>query len=478
MRLLALGVVSLAAGYGLLRSYVHSDAFRKFLSVESGRALGAIVEFAPFDWNGLAVDTASFEAKGEGTITNFRASGVHSEIGLGAMTQGVWKVCNSSVNRVDVFLTLDGREWSEEKSIAKTSRTANERKSLLPSCLPNKLELRDLKVDELAINAQLKDGLAMASGITLKIEQADSRGTYEAKIKGGIVRLPNSKLSELHLSQARLKYQASRVSLVYAHAAIPGGGNIQAAGEWDTGSSGFSLEGDASDFKCDDVFSEDWAKRLTGDVASNFIVDNRANKLSASGKMTITNGSLTALPVLDALAAYADTARFRTLSLSEAHTEWRWTKDEIVLNQLVLTSDGLMRLEGRLVIRGQELDGIFRLGLVPNAIAAIPGAESGVFTAGDHGLMWTPLRISGTLANPEEDLTARLIAAAGLRLLDQIPETGEQVIKFTRSALTDPPIKTIDKGIKIIGEGGKAVESAAGFLNGVFGAGQTEEPNQ
>jgi hypothetical protein len=237
----------------------------------------------------------------------------------------------------------------------------------------------------------------------------------------------------------------------------------------------FSLEGNATGLKCEDILNADWAKRLTGNVTSDFNVDNRQGFPQANGKLTIQNGVLTALPMLDALAAYADTRRFRVLTLSEAHTRWQWKKDEISLTELVLASEGLVRLEGGIDIRGKRIDGVFRLGLAPGTLATIPGAETDVFVAGERGLLWTTLRITGTLNDPKEDLTDRLIAAAGLRMFDQIPETGEKVIKFTHSLLGDPSSKTIEKGLKIIEKNKDTVREVRGILGSLLGEDEPPE---
>jgi hypothetical protein len=91
-------------------------------------------------------------------------------------------------------------------------------------------------------------------------------------------------------------------------------------------------------------------------------------------------------------------------------------------------------------------------------------------------LLWAPLHLTGTLDDPKEDLTSRLIEAAGMRMFEQIPETGEQVFKFTKSVLGESPVDAIDKGLKIIGEGERVIEEgeeiikdAKGIFRGLLG---------
>ena len=104
------------------------------------------------------------------------------------------------------------------------------------------------------------------------------------------------------------------------------------------------------------------------------------------------------------------------------------------------------------------------MGLVPGTLANIPGAETHVFKPGPHGLLWAPLRITGTIDNPKEDLTDRLIEAAGLRMFEKLPETGEQVLKFTRNALGETPSHVVEKGRVIIDQGGKVIEEGGKII--------------
>ncbi len=472
---LGLGLISLGAAYWMLRSYLHSDAFRKFLSVEAGDTAGVTGEFAPFHWEGLAVDTDAFAATGAGLVSGLRAEGLHTEVGLGGVRRGVWEIRGSSVRRLEI--SVDATKQADANADPGLSLKAG-KKAKRPAWFPSEAELQGIDVRELVVKAILNEGLAIASGMKFHAEQAGAKGAYRALIEGGTVRLPLANAPELRLDRIRLRYQDGRVYLTDARLAAWANGRIDGRGEWDMNSRQYSIEGDATGMKCENVLSADWAKRLTGDVSSDFTLNNSPGFPRASGKLTVQNGVLTALPMLDALAAYADTRRFRVLALNEAHTDWRWKKGEISLANLVLAAEGLVRLEGGITIRGQAIDGLFRLGLAPGTLATIPGAETDVFAPGERGLLWTTLRITGTLDDPKEDLTDRLIAAAGLRMFDLIPETGEKAIKFTRSVLGDSPSKTVEKGVEIIEQGSKAVRDVGGILDGILGGGTREEPKK
>ncbi|MEX1116390.1 MAG: hypothetical protein WEB53_14155 [Akkermansiaceae bacterium] len=473
---LVLGILGLGIGYAVLRHYLHSDSFRKFLSAEVGEAAGVTGEFAPFRWEGLAVDTDSFEAKGGGPVTRLRADGLHTEVGFGGITRGVWEIRQSNLRRLEVSVDATKKADFENPPVTRKSSTPKPDKS---RWLPSEAELQGLEVQEVVVKAILDQGLAVASGMRVRVEPAGAKNAYRGTVEGGTISLPLKIVPEIRLDRLRLRYQDGQVFLTDSTILAWENGRIEATGEWDMKSRQYTLEGGASGLECNDIFSDDWAKRFTGDVSSSFILDNTPGFPKARGSLKIQGGVLTALPMLDALAAYADTRRFRVLNLNDAHTDWRWQAGELALTNLVLSSEGLVRLEGGITIRGRALDGIFRLGLAPGTLASIPGAETDVFIAGERGLLWAPVRITGTLDDPKEDLTDRLIAAAGLRMFDQIPETGEKVVKFTRSVIGEDSNKIIDKGVKIIEENSGLIRDVGGVLDGILGGrARKDEPTE
>ena len=470
--LILAGVLGAGVLYAMVRGYLHSDTFRRFLSEKVSAAAGVEGEFTPFRWDGLAVDTTAFEATGSGIVRGLKVEGLHTEVGVGAVGRGVWEIQGSQVQRLE--LRLDGRTSAQlvpPRAEKRVSRPAVRQKGWLPT----EVELLGLDVREVGIGVLLDQGTAGVEGMKMRVERGGGKGAYRVELADGTIRLPFGLLPEFRLERAKLRWQDGQVFLNSAAAAAWKEGRFAASGEWDRASGRYSLEGDASDVKCGEVFNEDWSKRLTGHLASDFTLGNLEGAPVARGRLTIRDGSLTALPVLDALAAYADTRRFRVLALSEAQTDWRWKQGEILLTNLVIASEGLVRLEGNIIIRGRGLDGVFRLGLAPGTLASIPGAETDVFSAGERGLLWAPLRITGSLDDPKEDLTDRLIAAAGQRMFDIIPGSGEKVIKFTRAVLGESPASAVDQGVKLLDQGSKAVTEVSGILGGILGSGSPPE---
>jgi hypothetical protein len=458
----------LVAGYVGVRRYLHSEGFRKLLSEQASRTIGVPGNFKPFRWDGLQVDTAGFEAEGEGPIRQLRADNLHTEISLNGVTKGIWYLNGTHVGRIDV--TIDGRSGAPKREEAASPVNEGTAEANKNGWLPSEVSLEGMVIQHLVAKVLLNDGEAALSGSQVKVEPAGAKGAYRATIEGGDVLVPWQGLPAVKLDRVRVRYQEKEVFLTEARAMIGSRGSLNADGDWSGESERYAFSGELRDLDCSELLNETWAKRLTGTAGSTFNVSGGGGTTTqASGKLAIKGGTLTALPFLDTLAAYADTRRFRVLPLSVAQTDWSWREGLIRLDKLVLASEGLVKLEGSLVIEGENLDGHFRLGLAPGSLASIPGAETAVFLPGEGGLLWAPLRITGTINDPKEDLSERLMMAAGVRMLETLPESGLQVLKFTQNVVGETPTKVIEKGVDTIDKGIRAVENAGNVVNEVSG---------
>jgi hypothetical protein len=463
-------LLSLVLGYMGLRAYLHSEGFRKFLSAEVSKAAQVVGSFSAFKWDGLAVETERFEATGEGMIASLRADQIGTEVGFGALGKGAWELKQARVSRVVVGLDFTKKNEPSPTLPAAVAETVKKKQ---PGWLPSEVELESLAINELAIRAKTIEGDVAARGMRIRLEAASGKGAYQGEITGGTIDPAKDWLPEIRVEKVSGSFRDGSAYITSANLKAWNAGRIHGFGEWNSDTGTYAFEGDLDGVKCDEVLNENWTRRLTGDVSSTFTVNNISGKMVMNGELTIRNGTLTALPMLDALAAYADTRRFRIIQLSESRTKWRYSDGGYVFTDFVMASEGLIRLEGNFSIKDGEIDGRFRLGLVPGTLTSIPGAETHVFLPGERGLLWAPIRITGRLDNPKEDLTDRLIAAAGVRMFEQIPETGEKVLKFTKTILGENPAGVIEKGIdrgqKVIDEGERVIKGAEGIIKGILG---------
>jgi hypothetical protein len=475
---IAIGLLAAAVLYAGVRRYLHSESFRQLLSEKVSSSAGVSGEFTPFRWDGLAVETDAFTAQGDGPVRSMRFDGLHTEVVLGGLRRGVWELRDSRARRLEISIDTRDTDASPVAAAAAMSQAAETpvKAKSRSGWLPREVDVQGIELNELKVDAITPAGSFIAQGIRMDVEKSGSAKSRRMVLSGGTLRMPYRHTPEIRLDGARLQSQPGAVFLTSLQASAWSAARLEASGEWDQATRALAIDGRVSGVKCEEVLNEDWSRRLTGEFSSDFVIRQESDRTTAKGHLVLEKGVLTALPVLDVLAAYADTRRFRVLVLSEAHADWTWRNDVLEFSNIVIASESLVRLEGRLSIRGEQLDGDLRLGLAPGTLATIPGAETHVFMPGERGLLWAPLRLTGTFDKPREDLSDRLIAAAGLRILETLPETGEKVLKFSRTVLTQESQKAVEKGVKIIEEGSQTVREVSGLLEGILGTGRRREP--
>lgn len=464
-----LAVLVIVAGFGLyawLKSYLHSDDFRVFMSDTVAGVMGGEAQFELFEWQGMRANTAGLSVEDGGFIQRMRADGIQANLSLAGVRRGVWEVSDVRVNKLDWVLNTTGHATQESDAAGEAGRgAANEEESAKPgfleSLLPNRAELGSVGVNSMNLDLKTSGGELSAKDVAVRVDAASASAGYDVWLSGGVVDTSWFG-SPLELISAQGKYKSGRVFLTESRSKVYKRGELTLRGEVEGGDFGFF--GVLSDVRSEELVPEDWQKRITGDLTTKFKVQSDQGGAITRGELELQKGVLTALPVLDRIAAYANTRRFRRLNLSEARLKF-WRKgSRLELTEIVFASEGLVRVVGALSVVEGRLDGRFRVGVMPGTLAHIPGAETKVFLRGENGLLWSPLRITGTLDNPKEDLSNRMIVAAGERMFELVPETGKMALKFAHETATDLPQAVLDAGRGVLGEDIKPLDGGVEII--------------
>jgi len=473
MRMLAiLAVLIILAGFGLyswMQSYLRSDDFRVFIGEAVGDVMDADAEFELFEWQGMDVRTDELRAESDGFMQDMKAEGLQARLSLAGVRRGVWEISDLRVSKLKVRLATaqsGGRlaeEDDREEKVAPTPRVAtSDDAGFLAGLLPDRAELVSVEVMSMDLDLQTSTGGLTATDMVMRVDGGGAAGRYDIHLSDGSIESSWFGPS-LDLISARGKYQRGRLFISESRSKVYERGLLLLNGEMEGREFGFY--GSLSDVRSEELVPEDWQKRITGDVEMKFKVRSGKNGPVTQGEIELKRGVLTALPVLDRIAAYANSRRFRRLNLSEARLKFRREGSRLDLTDIVLASEGLVRLVGSLSIVDGRLDGRFKVGVMPGTLAHIPGAETKVFIRGDKGLLWSSLHITGTLDAPQEDLSDRMIAAAGERMFELVPETGMMALKFAHDSATQLPAKALETGVDVIREGADTIQEG---VRGVF----------
>ena len=392
--ILVLGALLVPVSYMWLKNYLRSDGFRLLVNLKVSEALEVEAEFDTFKWDGIELSAPNFIAEGEGLIRRIEAEELKTEVRFVPLLRKRVETEELQVRRlhVEVDVTRDGPQFEESGRQVVKFETA--------------------RIDELSGVVDFGETALRWDGMKGILKPGQGRGSYEASLSRGQLLTPLSLFPRLDLKEMVLRYIDDELILKNGSWKVFSSGRMATEGEIDFGSGDYFFEGILDDVQCDEVVPENWARRITGELTSTFTVEGEIGETPLiEGDLRLSGGYLTALPVLDRIASYTAIERFRRLSLRRAELKFRQEGKRLELTDIVVVSDGLLRIEGRLTIEDGQLDGDLHLGLTPSTLASIPGAAHRVFHPGREGLHWTPVKITGTTKAPQEDLSDRLIAA-------------------------------------------------------------------
>lgn len=466
-----LALLVILAGFGLyskMQAYLRSDEFRVFVGNSVGKVMNSKAEFSVFEWEGLDVSTEAFRAESSHLMRKMEADGLQARLSLDGVRDGVWQISDLRVSHLNVDLSTvsSPKAMGAGSVVSEPEQSSSDVKGsssgFFANLLPDRAELISAQIMRMNLNLKTSSGGLIATDMAMRVDGGSSAGSYDLHLSDGMIKSPWFG-SPLDLVSARGKYQHGRLFITELRSKVYDRGLLTLDGELEGRDFGFF--GTLKDVRCEEVLPEDWQKQLIGNVETQFRIQSGKNGAVTNGKLEIKQGVLTALPVLDTIAAYANSRRFRRLNLSEATLNYKRKGKRLELTDIVLASEGLVRVEGDLTIVDRKLDGRFMVGVMPGTLTHIPGAETKVFVRGKKGLLWSTLRITGTLDNPQEDLSGRMIAAAQERMFELVPETGKMVLKFAHDSAVQLPAKAVDTGTGVIKEGAGVIQEG---VRGVF----------
>lgn len=408
--------VGLIAARFCIFTYLHSEAFRTLISRETSKPLKARGEWSALQFTGSTVYSEGFKARGTGGafFSELNAEQVRANLDLGKVWQKTWSVQEVSVARLRLVL---GGERTEAPAGASHPATGSKHKNFF---LPDKAELRHAMVQEAAIAWEGGDLTKTA------LELVPDGEAWNIKFTGGTV--TQGTYPPLELTSAQLRYQAP--TLFVTAAELTGAdetGRAFVSGEVEPDDH-VDLQAKFSAFPVAPLLSGDWRARLSGTLQGEVKIAGPlpASELPLEGSLELKGGELVALPVLDQIATFTKTAQFRRLVITQGTAKFTRNAGRLDVRELRLESQGLLRVEGGCSVINGQIDGLFQVGVVPSSLTWLPGSQERVFTVSRDGYLWTTLRLTGPVGSPREDLSARLIAAAGAVLIDHAGQTLQQ----------------------------------------------------
>jgi len=459
-----LALVVLFGSYIALRQYIHSENFRSLLESKLSQKIQNQATLAPLKWKGLSFNTNNVKSQSESY--SIHADGIKGEVSMNNIKNGFWELREIKLRKLSADINLSKPREQKTAPVIESESTTN----FITSLIPKKVNLSDLTIYDSDIRINTSDKNILLQQAQWNLSQASgNNGAYHISITNGEAFLEESPHHKLKLQQAKLRTQNDRIDLLESTWTSLKESRLQLGGEFLPKKESLSLYGSLEQFPLSESIPPSWKQKVQGDAHSEFQYSKTKNNPGTfKGSIDIQNGILTALPILDRLADYTQRLEFRKIAFDTASCDYAKTNSTLDITNIQLVRDGLLKITGDIKIDNQNLSGLLQVGITPGTLNRIPGAEKKVFTKRERGMLWTPVRISGTLKKPKEDLKKRLYLAAGQRMLELLPEKGTEAIKAAEDILANSP-KTIDQTAKkVLEEGSDIIEKGTGLIFDIF----------
>lgn len=448
----------------LIRSYLTQPEFREKAVVMLSAATGAEASISSLAWHDDTVTAAEVRLAGA-RGWDAEATGVHAALDFGAIRNGVWSIQN--VGAED--LKLRPAASSLESCMVAVPNIAESGgiPGFLRSYIPSRVEVDGGEVERFSLEQggwQIVESRLHADAWT------SGRTALTFKLDGGTlqtpVRLPEQpEALKLNITKATLRASQGQVQLSDATLRWKGSSQATLRGSAQFETHAWQISAHVQEVPVAEFLTTWWKQRLTGQLKGGLTISGTRGAAPAwKADGVLENGVLQGLPLLGTLAAHTRVERFKHLVLDTCQASFHPQGGALQIDHIIIQSNGLLRVEGRLTLRDRILDGDFMVGVTPETLRWIPGAQNRVFVLsnpnGPPGLHWVRVRIAGTLDAPQEDLSNRLLGGAGMAMLFDTPG---QLLNQGTEALLKPVLG--EEAAKIPG---KVIEGAGGTLeNGV-----------
>lgn len=459
-----------------VRGYLRQDAFRTKLEALAGTRMAGTVQLAPLRWTGDEVGTRTAALE---TVNGWKAELTGLRVGLdwAAFRDRQWRLVQAGADSLEISRTAVSPPAEATPSLplepAADSGVGSSVPAWLRGWLPDRFAVDGLRVDAFTLS---HPGPWRLSGAALRAspwQQGDA--SAQVTVTGGVLETPVLLPALLHpiklnLGSATLRLAPDELRLSTASLTWAQGGEVSARGHLRPSTRAWQLDTTLTGIPLAELLSPDWKLRLTGQIEGDLRIRSTAEtEPTVEGDVRLKNAALTSVPLLDQLATFTRLERFKRLMLDIAEARVTASGQTRKFEKVVVQSAGLMRLEGGITIQAGRLDGRFMLGVTPDALRWIPGAGQHVFTAthasAPAGMVWTPLRITGTVDAPQEDLTSRLMSGAGKAILnapaDVAGKAGEVLLTpLLGEDLSKKPGEVLKKATDAVTNPGDALKKA------------------
>lgn len=386
----------------LLTRYIEGDAFRAAMEKETAKGLHfPECRYSPIRrTSAFTAQAESFEARnGMKAMKSLDAHGITATFDPLGVFVRQWR-----------FTDVHVQSGNVEIQIYKANPEAASPKPWFAIFLPNRVYLKRIETPQANVTWRFRGEPAGFFGTQLLITPHGLDFEYFAT--GG--RLKMALLPDLDLRRAHLLITKTLLTLYDIDLASNSTSteSIHAQANASIGKDkSIDLRANVDHVPIRFWLPAEWKEHLAGYAFGDLHWAGQDPKLESSsgeGSLRVSNGRIDNLPVLEKLAELSQKKSFEHLALSDCSLRFGWKYPKIDIENIAIEEKGKFRIEGEMSIEQRRLRGTIRLGLTREYLDWLPNSEE-VFSRKQDGYLWTNVHLSGTIDDPGQDLSPRII---------------------------------------------------------------------
>ena len=385
-----------------LTRYIESDPFRAKLEQETAKGLHfSGGNYAPIKRTSfLTATSAEFQAQnGRKAMRSMYARGITAKF-----------------NPFGVFL----RRWQLDEVRIQSGQVGIQTYTPQPEpspakpwyhiVLPERVYLKRVESEPVDVTWRFRDKPAGFFGTRLLITPHGGDFNYQAT--GGMMKM--ALMPDLHLRQTQMLITKKSLTLYHLDLAPnpQSDGAIHLEGKAGTGDDrSVDCKIDIKRVPIEQWLPPSWKEHFTGSATGNVHWTGKNPKLEASsgnGELHLSDAKIDNLPFLEKLATLTQKKSLAHLRLNECGLDLKWSYPKIDISNIAIEEKGKFRIAGKIDIEQKSLGGEIELGVAREYLDWLPKAD-GIFTRERDGYLWTTVHLSGTIDQPQQDLSPRIM---------------------------------------------------------------------
>jgi len=348
----------------------------------------------------MTAQTESFEASnGERALKFISAHGITARFDPWGVLIRQWRFSDIRVESGQVEIQI--YEANPEEPVPKP---------WFAVFLPNRVYIKQIESEHANITWQFRGKRAGFFGTQLLITPHGR--DFDYAVAGGT--LKTALLPDLRLRRGNVLITKSAVTLRDIDLALGERNEGKIRGEGTAGigrnrSIDFSANFESVPIR--DWLPEKWKKHLSGSGfgAVHWVGENpKLENSSGEGSLRVQGGRADNLPFLEKLAELAHEKSFEHLELTDCSLNFAWRYPRIEVKDIALEQKAKFRVEGAISIDRRALNGTIQVGINRRHLDWLPNPEE-IFSRHQGNYLWTTVHLSGTIDQPKQDLSPRII---------------------------------------------------------------------